>query len=1604
MAANFNCGFQRPCTNPLPHVMHADSFNCCLEPTVKDAHVNTAALPFPPIIDARLVQEVVASQFALRPNLRVVVRQLLLEQLNAAFAPQVFDIFHTWLVQTVAPDGTALEQPGYRLLSNVLLEHIASQQPLNYDYYSDDECFIGVRTAHSQLSQIQPISRVVPLMRTVVQGWRVALQKALLGYWNQPAEAGPSRLIWLSRIIQEQLLATAETRVNLSARQRGVLRAVFRYPDRLDRHALPGLDSTTRAYSVAAKIVAGGKSWEVLTPDVLIVHPLSGENGVFHCKVDGSIQAYASISRFTQSWGSDMAARFELDSVTRVLYEPEGNLVQAQALCLLERHLDAIMAPEPPMSAEALEIQVLDITDTAAVFSATEQLDPRDLSSLHAGLPEWLRQASIADRFAYRSHLTALASTNQQTNGRRFNDDIPSLHDFTANALRRQMDRDQPQAPGYNPDELLLTFINPVGPGGEGTAGTLNPYTLTLTELAVQNLRGAMSRPQRITHARGQLIQDWWMTPDYVRRLIQSVDIGQTYPQWIRRCLLDNPEHARERERLFIDELRVQLPLLALECKIRKRGNFTERGYHCVKGLMMLDPALRRMPGQVVVIRPLAFLTAPTARPDVVRNMFVIGPQQVSAGPHVLYRPLYEDALVEYRSWAALGAAIVASGPLQQSVLDWLPGGARRIYENGGFQRVHQAPSWVFDEFPVPPSSRPALISDFALKDDFGHTLYTEMALALSELADRQTVSNSKRRWASLIQGGWLLFNTLVPMLKLPWALHALNGVVMTVLALQSDLQSLRNPDSTSRAPALIDLLFNIGLTLLYLRPEQVQLTGRVARPDNVLLPAEFAQRRIAPDTGPVNAGEIREGVTFLPAVPVGNYKTQLDFAWFSDRWEHFKPSHLEWLDRNRGQWSDTQNSYVREGVYKGLYALDGKWHALVEDFPYQVGIDSDGVFLVNPRDPSDKGPRITGDDAGVWRFSRMAGLRGGGDVPEPLPRGGARIKRINELRTKMAQYNERVPALQAEMDEATRAYAQLDAQGAPPAACIQALERCIRVIEQQQPQYVAVLDQLLQKHALLAEDNDHVILSQSYKNMILLTAHLFDSRVTICRSLQEMHPQVFRDETQVVDAALFKTVGYRADCLKIFQQLEGAVKDFQAMQAYLEKLRGVPKSGFREALDARRRHIRYEVEIEGQTVTRYRSDVLCRSHQLVVLRDLVPLEPAGEDRRAVDEIVGPLYFKAKNQSELEDETLFSHSERLEILNDVREHYAAAEEALSLFLARPGIQLDQRHVDNVKTVIKALDSRAEDMQLEQARALQEWLPAQPGPSRVPQARRKIVRTRNKGLLIGTVRASHAQGEPEIVDIGERPAAQPPGGISTNVLTAYKQMAAGQWVELQTPQVALVRPYGTVRAQAATLLKQVSGEIHRVKSRVKRTQFAPELYGTLDRFAHNLDRLVVEIKALHPDLLPVGAPVPGTPEALIARLESAATLLRSEGLKILRSLPPSSRNVGFLLDLGEVQLVKINQRIAMTGERQDFVQEYEVQDRAGQVLWYAHVHYAQAIGGDNHPRAAHFKLPEQRMDSKKSLEAKAGPGQKVPEVYYGKITEELFKEHFLPKQP
>ncbi len=106
-------------------------------------------------------------------------------------------------------------------------------------------------------------------------------------------------------------------------------------------------------------------------------------------------------------------------------------------------------------------------------------------------------------------------------------------------------------------------------------------------------------------------------------------------------------------------------------------------------------------------------------------------------------------------------------------------------------------------------------------------------------------------------------------------------------------------------------------------------------------------------------------------------------------------------------------------------------------------------------------------------------------------------------------------------------------------------------------------------------------------------------------------------------------------------------------------------------------------------------------------------------------------------------------------------------------------------------------------------------------------------------------------------------------------------------------------------------------------------------------------------------------------------------------------------VDFLLKKNEVQLIKEGERVKMFGPRNDYVQEYQVLNKNNQVLWYAHLHYSQLNSATNTPTAAHFKLKQQRKVSKQSLEAKAKPGERVAEVYYGKISKKMINEYFIP---
>lgn len=232
----------------------------------------------------------------------------------------------------------------------------------------------------------------------------------------------------------------------------------------------------------------------------------------------------------------------------------------------------------------------------------------------------------------------------------------------------------------FDPDEVLLDFS--VAPGYPGGAGIIEHVHLSLTELAIKNLAGKPSATVKLSAKNGGALPQW-LTEDYLlgrAGLIQRVDIGTAYPQTIKDLLLSNTLDAQNREALFCRELRVRLPLQALEFKIRGLHGITTQGYHYVKALMGQYPADRLVDDQEIVLRPLALCRAPQAAPDPVDHMFIIEPRTASNGPHLLYRPLYSDCLYEYPTRQALLDAIALAGTLQDSVLTWVTDKARRIY------------------------------------------------------------------------------------------------------------------------------------------------------------------------------------------------------------------------------------------------------------------------------------------------------------------------------------------------------------------------------------------------------------------------------------------------------------------------------------------------------------------------------------------------------------------------------------------------------------------------------------------------------------------------------------------------------------------------------------------------------------------------------------------------------------------------------------------------------------------------------------------------------------------------------------------------------------
>ena len=143
-----------------------------------------------------------------------------------------------------------------------------------------------------------------------------------------------------------------------------------------------------------------------------------------------------------------------------------------------------------------------------------------------------------------------------------------------------------------------------------------------------------------------------------------------------------------------------------------------------------------------------------------------------------------------------------------------------------------------------------------------------------------------------------------------------------------------------------------------------------------------------------------------------------------------------------------------------------------------------------------------------------------------------------------------------------------------------------------------------------------------------------------------------------------------------------------------------------------------------------------------------------------------------------------------------------------------------------------------------------------------------------------------------------------------------------------------------------------------------------------------------------------------PRFLIAELERAASTLLDKGLSLRIVLTkkrlPTAAAVEFLAQEEQITIRKLGERRDISGGKgNDFLDEYEIRDRQGRPLWYAHFHYLTATRPAASFSKAHLKTREQRFQGLSFQRAQETAGAKVDAIWRGAIGPKTAAALFLP---
>ncbi|WP_321847421.1 dermonecrotic toxin domain-containing protein [Pseudomonas paraveronii] len=1573
-----------------------------------------------PPLAAHPLREAVQAQFLKRPTLRSVTAQMLARNLAEKYPP---------LTQPVADLRLAVPRDGggraLLPLLEVALSHLAdgsfpdvsARQGLD-SYLSDTS---GARLSYPAngthayaLDVIEAIIRELPSLLFI------GFQDALAAYWGEDSDAGGSRWKWLANVLQGALLDSAARH----AQPLNILNTLARYPDRTTRARRPAPDNTIHAYTLQAHLTHAGSLLTLQASDLLVVC----REQVLLCRLSGEIEAYRDLDTFGQAWADRLQQRFSADSITWQQYEPDGNIFEVQAALILNQQLEDLAALQLPANTtvQALEQRFAAITQPARDFSSASGTALATLASIQAALPDWLQRASAADRLAYRECLLEQAAIKRQTLGDSDFDALETLRSYATEHLNHQLclDRavalgsqrtcnDAARAAGYRADELTLTFHVAVG---SLAGGYIEPVSMSLVDLALKNLSGSPKGRMTLSHRTGRALEAW-LTPAYVLQLVQRVDIGSNYPAYLRRELMSDTEVARKRQRLFAQQRPVHLKTQALEHAIRGEAGLTARGARCVRALLAANPLARRVDGDEIVIRPLAFLRTPAATADVVQNMFIIEPLDTRRGPHLLYRPAYRDSLLEFASREQLLAAIVQPGALQESVLTWLADPARAIYSNGGFSQPHIIRIGIgseFDRLPEVPKPAELAAAGDASSDEILQALSHGSLMdylfgcetrQLLDQAERESTSNTQSRWALILEGMQLGFNTLLMAVRGPLA--TIGWLIQATQSLTQDLPALESPDPRAKELAWVDLLLNIGMLLVHQGP----LSAHTASP---VLDEQPATR--APGQITRQAAVVERGVIGLPSEPPGGGRTLLDFD-HSLAGDTAAAALLEKLRAVNVPWPVPAPAPIDIGPHQGLYRIDGLWHASVAGLLFRVSIvpGFGDVFIIHPQKPEHPGIQLRTDGNGHWTLDRGLKLLGGG------PKRMAALREENLRRKK--EVIARVQVLSEDMQHLMAPFQAAATQISPALDTLVKQRKTVQLVwnllqkasDQQRPALEARHQRETLKHQQLRTEfkilleNLELLFAQSLTprlEMVKLGVELekvggagihVHDRAQILKTIWDQ--QLFIHELLLgrLNAVRFSSAGepmarmarrmfvnnLLGDTAVYDEYVRNAIESADirqhmadvstAMETTLEQLESDSLAGrtIRQALLAQ---IEYPQNFFPDNLRLNALDYLAVTS--VEMTD-IRLPPQEE-----------LYVKRLEQTDL-SEALLSHVEvrssteytlveQRDVYESVLKKYRRYEEAIRVLKALNPSRLRpqaERLLAGLEYAQALANSELEAVVRKQE-ALEVVLPLSK-TLRAKAPTKRVFKTRKKEYLIGELKPADAQHPEERFTLTDT--------LTGEAVASFNKHADGWATTAEQPSPAPMpaprgRTLATLKGLAQDLIEQRSGierviasDQQKLDSPLTRQQVNPGDWDELlSGHANKLTALAAEIQRDHLDK-------PSAQDLIDEYQAQARDMLRlaervcSEGYK---RQWPTQESLDYLWQHQQIDINLTSladpQRPTLSG---DFFTEYAVYDKAQKpptVLWYAHFHYASADAPPAHYTRAHLKLAEQRKYTQKDL--------------------------------